>query len=173
MNSKILKTKNTLREALFTLISAKALDEITVSELCAKARINRTTFYKYYALPADVLREYFKELNDSVLGQINITYSASLREDLYAKMLHICKVYYDNRKLMQIYVNNIQDIMPLLTNAITSNLAGGLRENSLVFFIAGGVASLIMQWALSGFAMAPQEISTILADYVCCLQPDN
>lgn len=171
MNSKILKTKNTLREALFALISKKDLNEITVSELCAKARINRTTFYKYFALPADVLREYFIEINDSVLGQINITYSSSMREDTYAKMLHICKVYYENRKIMKIYVSNMQDIMTMMTSVISKNPVGGLRENSLIYFLAGGVAALILQWAQSGFALTPQEISTILTDYICRLQP--
>lgn len=170
MNSKILKTKNTLREALFSLISSKDLDEITVSELCAKARINRTTFYKYYALPADVLREYFTEINDSVFSQISINYSASIREDTYAKMLQICKVYYANRKILQIYISNMQDIMPLMTTGITKSPVGGLRENSQIYFIAGGVASIILQWALDGFVMSPQEISTILTDHICRLQ---
>ena len=170
MNGKILKTKKTLQEALFVLIASKDLDEITVSELCARARINRTTFYKYYALPADVLREYFKEINDSVLGQISITYSASMREDTYAKMLQICKVYFENRKIMRIYIKNMQDIMPMLTNGMTKSPIGGLRENSQIYFIAGGVASIILQWALDGFVMSPQEISTILTDYICRLQ---
>ena len=45
---RIRKTKRALASALFTLLSEKSIDDITVIELCECAGIRRTTFYKHY-----------------------------------------------------------------------------------------------------------------------------
>ncbi|HAL74899.1 MAG TPA: hypothetical protein DCM45_07435 [Clostridiales bacterium] len=166
MNKKVEKTRRKLREALLALIDNKDLDQITVSELCAKARINRTTFYKYYALPVDVLREYFQEINDLILGQIQDTTTASASLDIQAKMLHVCQVYYDHQQHMRILVKNIPDIMPQFSQVILQTRVGEIRELSLIYFIAGGVTAMILQWVMSSFALSPLEISQILTRYI-------
>lgn len=48
MDKRILKTKKKLTSTLLNLIEEKKIKKITVLELCKKANINRTTFYKYY-----------------------------------------------------------------------------------------------------------------------------
>ena len=40
-----------------SLLAEKSIKNITVSELCQAAEINRSTFYNHYGCPADVLRE--------------------------------------------------------------------------------------------------------------------
>lgn len=48
-------TKQMIENALLALLEEKNLEKITVLELCKKAEVNRTTFYKYYGSPFDVL----------------------------------------------------------------------------------------------------------------------
>lgn len=56
-DARIVRTRASLRAAIIELASQKPVTEITVSELAAEADINRVTFYKHYASPAEALRE--------------------------------------------------------------------------------------------------------------------
>ena len=56
-NQRITLSKRLLKEALLRLLTRKQLDQITVSELCGEASINRATFYRHYGTPRDVLKD--------------------------------------------------------------------------------------------------------------------
>ena len=47
-NRRVQQTKTALREALIDLTGEKPLADITVTDLCARADINRSTFYLHY-----------------------------------------------------------------------------------------------------------------------------
>jgi AcrR family transcriptional regulator len=59
---RIQKTKEALRESLITLLKERALDAISITELCQAAKINRGTFYQHYGKVEDLFEEYFKEI---------------------------------------------------------------------------------------------------------------
>ena len=48
MDIRIQNTKRKLTNTLLVLVEKKMIKDITVLELCKEAKINRTTFYKYY-----------------------------------------------------------------------------------------------------------------------------
>ena len=48
MDRRIINTKKKLTNTLLLIIKEKSIQDITVLELCKRADINRTTFYKYY-----------------------------------------------------------------------------------------------------------------------------
>ena len=49
-------TRSALREALIDLILEKPLVSITVKDICARADINRSTFYLHFKDVTDILR---------------------------------------------------------------------------------------------------------------------
>lgn len=51
------QTKETILEAFLSLMTEKPVREITVSEICERAGLNRTTFYKHYRSTEDILGE--------------------------------------------------------------------------------------------------------------------
>jgi len=171
MNKKIAKTHHTFRQALFELLDRQDLAEITVSKLCARAAINRTTFYKYYSIPADVLWLFVDEINQTIFERISTVYTADVRQDTAMKMQMICSIYYENRQIIEVFMRQAQEITPFLTRLMTAGQPGNLRDNSRVIFMAGGVAALIMQWARQGFKLHPDEMSSILSDYIVQLLP--
>ncbi|GAA1614155.1 TetR/AcrR family transcriptional regulator [Actinoplanes couchii] len=57
LDVRIRRTRDRLRRAVLELASEHPVEEITVADLVRVARINRTTFYKHAASPADVLAE--------------------------------------------------------------------------------------------------------------------
>ena len=63
--SKYLNTAIKMDMALMDLLKKKPFEFVTVSELCKKAGVNRSTFYLHYDTMADLLNETAKFLLDS------------------------------------------------------------------------------------------------------------
>lgn len=62
-------TKDTIMKVFIELIRQKPVEKITVKEVCEKAQINRSTFYKYYLDCYDVL----EQLENSALDRFDET----------------------------------------------------------------------------------------------------
>lgn len=61
MDERIAKTKAAIRTVLFECLHEKSLENISVKELCARAGINRTTFYNHYAGVNELVEEIGQE----------------------------------------------------------------------------------------------------------------
>ena len=69
-NQRVRLTKRLLRESLIKLLGKQTIYDITVSQLCEDAEINRSTFYKYYGSPFDLLADMEKDLLDFLSNAI-------------------------------------------------------------------------------------------------------
>lgn len=65
-NQRIRLTKKMIQESLLSLLDEKKFEKISVKELCEKATVNRTTFYKYYGSPSDVVNEIIHDIFDEI-----------------------------------------------------------------------------------------------------------
>ncbi len=61
-DARIRYTKRVLREALLELMHKKSIKEITVTEVCDLAELNRATFYRHYRDCYDLLSQIENEL---------------------------------------------------------------------------------------------------------------
>lgn len=158
MNAKIVKTKQALLDALTRLLSHFRLDEISVSQLCKEAGINRTTFYKYYAIPMDVLTENVDEILNEILYRKDIP-----QRELPDYMTLICQTIYRNRELMSVYMRSGGDLMHLFHKSILRHTGhlGFFLEPGLNF-VAGGTLSLLMTWMVCDYLQTPEEMAQIL-----------
>ena len=59
---RVIKTRQTIRAALTSLMSEQELSDITITSLGARAKINRKTFYRHYRSISDVITEFENEL---------------------------------------------------------------------------------------------------------------
>ena len=62
---RIQKTMAAIKESFEALICEKEYNEITVTELCQRAKINKKTFYHYYPTLGDLLGEMQMELSSA------------------------------------------------------------------------------------------------------------
>ena len=60
-SQKVKATKKRLKETLIDLLQEKKLEQITVVEITEKARLNRTTFYRYYLDVYDLYEQIIEE----------------------------------------------------------------------------------------------------------------
>ena len=61
---RVRKTKKAIAEAFMALLEEKTYEEITVNELCDRAGVRRTTFYKHYRDKLDYVACFAKDLRD-------------------------------------------------------------------------------------------------------------
>lgn len=65
-NRRVQYTRRALREALIDLVSEKPLANISVTDICARADINRSTFYLHY----QGVHELLGEIEDQIIAGI-------------------------------------------------------------------------------------------------------
>lgn len=70
MDARIRYTKKIIRDKLIDLLENNHISKISVTMICNAAEINRTTFYKYYDNPLDLLLKIEKELLDQLQDRI-------------------------------------------------------------------------------------------------------
>ena len=63
---KTLMTKKVFREVLLELLQSKPLSKITITEICEKADLNRSTFYAHYVEVGDLLHEIENEMISNI-----------------------------------------------------------------------------------------------------------
>jgi len=68
---RIQKTKSAIYESLSSILLTKPITDISVTELCNKANINRKTFYAHYDTITDVVNEIFDEIVDNLIQMLN------------------------------------------------------------------------------------------------------
>lgn len=66
MDQRVIRTKQALTTALFTLLQQQTIDKITVTALCKEAQVNRRTFYIHYEHVTDIFEDYQLELANEV-----------------------------------------------------------------------------------------------------------
>ncbi|MGN1399105.1 MAG: TetR/AcrR family transcriptional regulator [Erysipelotrichaceae bacterium] len=71
---KNLITKKDIKDGFLELLDEKGFDKITVSELCQKVGINRSTFYYYYDNMNKLLQDVHHDYFDSIIEKLNMNH---------------------------------------------------------------------------------------------------
>ncbi len=166
INQRVAITKRMLKEGLTRLLTKKPLDKISITELCQQAGINRTTFYRYYELPKDVLMEMQHDFFDETFEHCQKTLTVSDIEHTF-----VC--LYERKELVKLFFqyNSDTDWIDIFTNIYSSfpekkmmKAFRNLDENSaklLLFYLAGGAYFLVRQWIMDDIPMQPKEVAAI------------
>jgi len=157
-----------LKDALIDLLQDHLIEKLTIYEICERAQINRTTFYKYYGSQYDLLddieADIFKEL-ELLLGSDD-----SENEDGLARTL----VYLEQeRKKCKLLINSTTDQkfaeklfnLPVVHQLVEKH---SLREYTELetkyihtFIFLGGYA-IIQKWINSEERESPEEIAQLI-----------
>lgn len=163
-NQRTVITKRMLKEGLLRLLKTKPLDKISVVELCSESGINRTTFYRHYAFPSDLLKE--------------------MQADFVEEMQHSLKKPMTERDLTQIidYLEKNSELVSLfirynsdaewtdMFRTLYQNICGteslqlfDPESQELLFtFLAGGTYFLLRQWLSKKDHKTSEEVTSII-----------
>lgn len=165
-NKRYLDTKKDFKRALLSLLSTKSIFDIKVTELCEEAGYNRTTFYKHYSIPEDVLSEIeFEEyMNFEVyISNIDLNGSVNTLEPL---LMYIK----DNSGVFEIlFANKEKQFGKKVMNLVLSTFKEGIEKfdrpalkpyiNELII---DSSLSIILQWIANDFDLDTRTVTRLL-----------
>lgn len=98
-NRRILYTKNIIKESLIELLETKEIHQVTVTDICKKADINRGTFYSHYKDAFDLLQS----MEDELFNQV-IVYLTEIPVEDYTDILliKVFELIAENKELCKV-----------------------------------------------------------------------
>lgn len=176
-NQRIAVTKRMLKEGLLRLLQTRELKKIHINELCQEAGVNRSTFYRHYKTPLDVL----SELEQDIARQMFPHYDAPPRDvqEAQQRLEKTCTFIYNNAELMKTLFrcNAEGDIMRLAGEFYMDYHALRKKDKpfadmdehtarSVACFLFNGCYYMLRQWILEDIPKTPREIAAILSELI-------
>ncbi|MEO6177127.1 MAG: TetR/AcrR family transcriptional regulator [Flavobacterium circumlabens] len=162
-------TKMILRESMLDLLKNKSLNQISITELCKAADVNRNTFYKHYNTTYEIIREMedeiFNALMDSIknMDNVNDIILASCRTlERDKKMSVIIFSETDSSSLLSKALSSFRKTDLTLQNNSDAALQQSLLEKVYLFGEQGTIA-LMKDWVLGGFKEPAESIAAIIS----------
>ena len=170
-NRRTFYTKKIIKESLIELLQTNDIHQISVTNICNKADINRGTFYSYYKDAFDLLQSIEDELFDQILRYLNETPAEDYTDSLLIKVLELiaenkdlCKILLckqrDGRIIDRIlYIASKANLEPLFDK---SNEFDESHFDYLIRYSVGGILAIIQVWLENNLKKSPREIVKII-----------
>lgn len=174
---RIVKTKKSIRDALFQLLETKPLNKISISELAEVACINRKTFYAHYSSIEDILAEledeivvsideYLKECIISEYG-LNPYYFVQFINSIYTSNPE----FYENIVSIRNYHFFAEKLKSLFKKQVLLSLDNIPEERKIIVnlqleFIISGVAAIYIEWIRKGKPCSFDEVSDLILNLI-------
>ncbi len=185
--SKYFNTARKMDEAFLELMNTKDFEYITVTEICEKAGVNRSTFYLHYETIGDLLTECLENMNKQFFMCFKET-SLEFRRNIEAASLEqlflITPEYlipyltyiFEHKTAFKVVLKNPQIMQADKTyTAIFGDILNSIlerykipkrdREYMLSFYIEG-VMGIIKRWLLSECVDSVDEIAKIMMNLI-------
>lgn len=179
-------TKKVIRESLYELMKDKQIDKITVTQICEKADVNRSTFYSYYTdiydLHQKIIKEFFEMQQEVVNKSKNILESkknlTQLTIDDYSEIAYAyVRTVKENKELYKFIFNQNSTnsihvsfgkvfyhmVYEILSPVLPEEHIEAFRSS--FNFISGGTTSMLMDWLTKDCPIPSKRLARILAHY--------
>ena len=173
-NQRAVETENRIKYVFLNLLKEKEISRISVSEICKRAEIHRTTFYVHYKDVADLMEHLVTEMYQQVTGLL-VEEGKGMRAYGFRNLFELIRRY---RAFFSAYMDalgkmdltydrlpvelrdNIDRIMPVMGYASREEL---LYHQT---FFTEGLSAVIRRWIRNGCVESPEEMERIIvAEY--------
>jgi AcrR family transcriptional regulator len=163
---RVRRTHKLLWEALLTLMTEQEFELISVKEICDRAMVHRTTFYKHYEDKSDLLTRGMQQTHEKLLKEFESTGKDSssytrffehvaTHERFYRVMLRGDGVGSFQTRLRSYFADIITaDLQQRERMGHTSPTPGSLRAQ----FYAGALVSALSWWISSDLLPSPEKM---------------
>lgn len=178
------KTKQAILQALIKLIDQKGLDQVSVSDLCQQANINRSTFYLHYKNMEDLLlsveADFIREITDAIqdLETEDLIYNSQALTQLFTRILESIEKNSDliitlmspttsprTRLTIEQAIENI--IIDRMNTAIISEATQeelSVSKTYIAVTISSLFTGIVAEWLLSGKKESPQDLGQFISE---------
>ena len=154
-----------ITDALFDLLKTKNLADISTTEIIKKAGVCRSSFYRNFYLPEDVIRQYGAAIFEEITRLTPIAYEG-MREHL-----EIVNTYYLTQR-ERLGLLEKRELFYLLEAPFMEHCIRQIRQLDMwnnryqAAFYTGASIHLIRAWIRNGFEESPGEIADLICEMV-------
>lgn len=171
-NHRVQYTVNRFKAALLQILTTKPLDEVTVTEICREADLNRGTFYLHFQSPLAL----FEQIETDLLNEIQPYLSVKMN-DMTKMLVPILKVIMQHPQAATILLTTPDsEVLEKIVRPIQAQTQsryqtwyGETEKENLdyyyTFFINGAVGVLTM-WLKHGMKEPPEQIAKVIENVV-------
>ena len=166
-NKRHKQSKASIIKAYMNLVvSRKDVKSITVSDICKKAGINRTTFYAHFLDIDDLVREVYEVMLTEYLHVFQDEADSGVHSFDFNKMFINIK---ENQIFYRIYFKLGFDFKEIFLKNGALDIAGRFYSDLShldyhIAFFEAGITAIIKKWLDTGCKEDPETISQIIAD---------
>ncbi len=153
---RIQKTKSTLYRGLIELMKNESFEDIKVSNICNKAKINRSTFYDHFADKYELLQSLMDDLKIELEESLEVTKETTTIKEYYIETVDLLLSHVtDNINIYSSVIKNnknsiahdmmVDSVIKFVNNYINENYINesSIPTEKLVQFYASGVIAVI------------------------------
>jgi hypothetical protein len=160
-NNKRKKSQEQIEKIFLLLIQNKNIDDISVSTICKKANLNRSTFYANYIDIYDLVEKVKLRMGHEFA---NTQYSKNSKQD-HQGYINMFREIKENQIFFKTYFK-LEDISKSPINIFNKELAEKYYDNKYIDyhieFFRAGLNAVIKKWLNDGCKESPEEIAEIL-----------
>ena len=180
LDLRIKKTYLSLHNAFDALLEEKRFEELTVNELCDRAMIRRTTFYKHFADKYEYFTFYIREVVSTFQDRLAPDVTDG---EVDAYLMHMCRelVHFvkDHDKLVQNIKNSSMfpmllsilleqigfDVAQVLRRAKQESMTKAQIEGTAAFY-AGGLTNTLFQYLNQDVPINEEQFVEIIRKFL-------
>lgn len=166
-NQRIRISKTMLKEALIQLLQEKSIGKIRIYELCERAQVNRTTFYKYYGNQYDLLEDIERDIFDELERLLLID------GDDVENLNPVLEYLERERRKCLVFINATADkhfaeklfSLPIIRKQFQKNIPSTIKDVSqeyILLFFCHGAYAVITKWLNKENRESVDMVSTMI-----------
>jgi AcrR family transcriptional regulator len=170
MDRRIVRTRDTLGEALVELIREKPFDDITVQQILDRAGVGRSTFYTHYRDKEDLFMSDVEDFFESFSASLTRSHANPRR---LAPVAEMCTHFAEMRDFIAALTEagKITDVLQLGRGCFARSIAERLRHAGVTsdpmslgaqaHALSGSLFALIDWWMAQGMKADPTEVDAL------------
>ncbi|MGE7926552.1 TetR/AcrR family transcriptional regulator [Lysinibacillus xylanilyticus] len=181
---RIIRTKNEIKQAFFSLLSEKNFEAITVRDITELANINRGTFYLHYVDKYNLLEQYENEIFEKFNAILDATTNLDLdinqfKQERLPVMVQILQVFYEEADFLKLILGpngdpyfheKMRQFFVRYFNAYLGNRTDKSKwrfpiELTLAYN-SNAILGVITYWLQHDMQQSPEEIATMLIETI-------
>lgn len=168
-DKRILKTKRSLHSALAELLTEIPFNEITVNNICDRAKVHRATFYNYYHCKEELFDSMIAYFQDKYLFSLNVkngqsyetiidlfivsfTHSLDVICNYLSKVLKVQQKSNIKEIINKMYYRNIYQALSLFPNEVK------LIQKDFASSFYSGIFTNLIFWKIDNKFIDDEEI---------------
>ena len=177
VDSRPIKTRKSIKQALLVLLKKKDMSSITISELANEANVSRKTFYLHYKEISEIIEDIKIDLqslfDDSIMKEKRVGFRVRTLNFInnIVKRVNEEEEYYTlmaSSDYAKIIFNPLEDKLKqefLYALDSETNMSDEKKE-CLVDFMIGGIINSVLKWANKENGISTYEQSNILFEII-------